>query len=146
MIAVFSTWQPIYAGRGIATFPIGDSKKPSIRGWQRVGLKASADLAAKFKDADALGYITGYRSNVTILDIDTTDERVTEDAIRRHGQPAIITRTASGKRHLHYRYNGERHRIRPFQGLPIDVLGDHGYALAAPSRVAAGIYEIPTVT
>jgi hypothetical protein len=33
---VFSEWQPKYAARGIATFPIGEAKKPSIRGWQKV--------------------------------------------------------------------------------------------------------------
>jgi len=84
----------------------------------------------------------GRRSNVTVLDIDTTDEKVAQDAIRRHGQPAIITRTASGKFHHLYQYNGERRRIRPWSQLPIDVLGDNGYAVAAPSKLASGSYEI----
>jgi hypothetical protein len=142
MTGIFPKWQPRYAERGIATFPIGDGKKPSIRAWQKVGLKGSAELAEKFANADALGYVTGRRSNVTVLDIDTTDEKAAEDAIRRHGQPAIVTRTASGKSHLLYRYNGEGRRIRPWPDLPIDVLGDRGYALAAPSKLATGAYEI----
>src|SRR5215470_15417751 len=141
-MSVFAQWQPIYAERRIATFPVGDAKRPSIRGWQKVGLKGSGELAKKFTDADALGYVTGRRSNVTVLDIDTMDEKVAQDAIRRHGQPAIITRTASGKFHHLYRYNGERRRIRPWPELPIDVLGDNGYALAAPSKLATGSYEI----
>jgi Bifunctional DNA primase/polymerase, N-terminal len=138
---IFSRWQPIYAEHKIATFPVGEAKKPGIRGWQKVGLKGSGDLAAKFKDADALGYVTGRRSN-TVLDIDTAEEKIAEDAIGRHGQPVIVTRTASGKFHLHYKYNGERRRIRPWPGLPIDVLGDNGYVLAAPSKLATGSYEI----
>jgi hypothetical protein len=142
MSGIFSRWQPRYAERGISTFPVDETKRPRIRGWQRVGLKGSAELANKFGDADALGYVTGRRSNVTVLDIDTTDERVVADAIQQHGQPAIITRTASGKFHHLYRYNGERRRIRPWSELPIDLLGDNGYALAAPSRTAAGSYEI----
>src|SRR5262245_14175773 len=142
MSGIFSRWQPRYAEHGIATFPTGETKKPSIRGWQKVGLKGSAELANKFGDADALGYVTGCLSNVTALDIDTTDEKVAADAIRRHGQPAIITRTASGKFHHLYRYSGERRRIRPWPELPIDVLGDNGYALAAPSKIATGSYEI----
>src|SRR5262244_1263230 len=142
MTGIFPKWQPRYAERGIATFPIGDGKKPSIRAWQKVGLKGSAELAEKFANADALGYVTGRRSNVTVLDIDTTDEKVAQDAIRRHGQPAIITRTASGKFHHLYQYNGERRRIRPWSQLPIDVLGDNGYAVAAPSKLASGSYEI----
>jgi hypothetical protein len=140
--SIFSTWQPVYAERGIATFPVGADKRPSIRGWQKVGLRGSAQLADKFKDADALGYVTGRRSNVTVLDIDTVEERVAEDAIHRHGQPSIITRTASGKFHHLYRYNGERRRIRPWPDRPIDLLGDNGYALAAPSKLEKGSYEI----
>jgi hypothetical protein len=139
---VFSRWQPVYAEHKIATFPVGEAKKPSIRGWQKVGLKGSSELAAKFTDTDALGYVTGRRSNVTVLDIDTTDEKIAADAIGRHGQSAIVTRTASGKYHLLYRYNGERRRIRPWSELPIDVVGDNGYVLAAPSKIATGSYEI----
>ena len=142
MSGIFSRWQPPYAQHGIATFPVDQTKKPRIRGWQKVGLKGSTELANKFGDADALGYVTGRRSNVTVLDIDTTDEKVAADAIRQHGQPAIITRTASRKFHHLYRYNGERRRIRPWPELPIDVLGDNGYALAAPSQTATGSYEI----
>jgi len=142
MSGIFSRWQPRYAEKGIATFPVGETKKPCVRGWHKAGLKYSAVLASKFLNADALGYVTGRRSNVTVLDIDTPDEKIAEDAIGRHGQPIIVTRTASGKHHLLYRYNGERRRIRPWPGLPIDLLGDNGFALAAPSKLATGSYEI----
>jgi hypothetical protein len=138
----YSQFQPVYAAHGIATFPVGETKKPSIRGWQKVGLNGSAELARKFTNSDAFGYVTGRRSSVTVLDIDTTNERVAADAIRRHGQPRIILRTASGKFHHLYRHNGERRRIRPWPDLPIDLLGDNGYALAAPSKLATGSYEI----
>lgn len=143
MSGVFAQWQPEYAAHGIATFPVEDTKKPGIRGWQKVGLKGSAELAAKFTNAEALGYVTGRRGNVTVLDIDTTDEKVAEDAICRHGQPRIIVRTASGKFHHLYRYNGERRRIRPWPDRPIDLLGDNGYALAAPSKLAIGSRSLP---
>ena len=139
---IFRRWQPAYAERGIATFPVTEAKVPGISNWQRVGLKGSSQLAAKFNSADAFGFVTGGRSNITVLDIDTTDEKVVRDAIARHGQPGIVTRTASGKFHLLYRYNGERRRIRPWKPLPIDLLGDNGYAVAAPSRIARGSYEI----
>ena len=142
MSGIFSMWQPRYAERGVPTFPVDETKKPRIRSWQSVGLKGSAELANKFDDANALGYVTGRRSNVTVLDIDTTEENIAADAIQGHGQPAIITRTASGKFHHLYRYNGERRRIRPWSELPIDLLGDNGYALAAPSKTATGSYEI----
>jgi hypothetical protein len=142
MSGVFSRWQSEYAAHDIATFPVGEAKKPCITAWQKVGLGASAELATKFTDANAFGYVTGRRSKVTVLDIDTTDQKIAEDAIRQHGQPAIIIRTASGKFHHLYRYDGEHRRIRPWPELPIDLLGDNGYALAAPSKIATGSYEI----
>src|SRR5262249_23105510 len=117
--SIFSTWQPIYAERGIATFPVGENKKPSVRGWMNAGQGRSTAWAAKFRAARALGYVTGRRSNVTVLDIDTTDEKVAQDAIRRHGQPAVVVRTASRKFHHLYRYNGERRRIRPWPDRPV---------------------------
>src|SRR5262249_23181076 len=141
-LGVFSKWQPEYAARGIATFPVGEAKKPCIKRWHKVGLNGSAELAAKFTNANALGYITGRRSNVTVLDVDTIDEKVLDGALQRHGQAAIITRTASGKFHALYRYNGERRRIRPWPDLPIDLLGDGGYALGAQSKLDKGSYEI----
>ena len=138
----FADWQQLYASKQIATFPIHPDKKPAIRGWHKVGLRGSRELAAKFTDANAFGFLTGKRSGVTIVDIDTTDERVTADSMARHGDPIIITRTASGKRHLLYRYAGERRRIRPWPGLDIDVLGDGGFAVAPPSILERGSYEI----
>jgi len=139
---IFSRWQPVYAERKIATFPLNEEKRPRIKRWQMIGIPGSTELANKFTDAEAFGFVTGKRSGVTILDIDTPDENVTADAITRHGDPRIITRTASGKHHLFYRYNGEGRRIRPWGGLEIDVLGDNGLAVAAPSKLIKGAYEI----
>jgi hypothetical protein len=85
-VSIFKRWQPEYAARGIATFPVRETKTPAIKYWQKIGLKGSAILADK-KSADAFGYVTGRRANITVLDIDTIDERVSEDAIARHGQP-----------------------------------------------------------
>src|SRR5262249_22517918 len=73
---------------------------------------------------------------------DTPDEKIAADAIGRHGQSAVVVRTASRKFHHLYRYNGERRRIRPWPDRPIDILGDNGFALAAPSELATGSYEI----
>jgi bifunctional DNA primase/polymerase-like protein len=116
--------------------------------WGHVGLRASAILAReKFANAGAFAYRCGKRSKVTVADVDSTDEKLVAETIAKHGQPGIITRTASRKFHLLYRWNGERRRIRPWgKGLPIDILGEGkgqgGYAIAAPSEVEGGVYEI----
>ena len=75
-------------------------KRPSVRGYPRIGLRASAELASKFADAPGLGIMCGERSRVTVLDVDTTDERVLADALSRHGPtPRLSARPAeSGMR------------------------------------------------
>jgi hypothetical protein len=84
----------------------------------------------------------GERSRVTVLDIDTSDERVLADALNRHGPTPIIVRTASGKFHGWYRHNDERRRIRPWgDDLPIDLLGTGGFVIAPPSATQFGCYE-----
>jgi Bifunctional DNA primase/polymerase, N-terminal/Primase C terminal 1 (PriCT-1) len=139
---VFQTFQPQYAARHIATFPIGMNKRPAVRGYPRIGLRASAELASKFVDATALGFMCGRRSKVTVLDIDTSDERLLADALSRHGPTPIIVRTASGKWHAWYRHSDERRRIRPWgNDLPIDLLGG-GFVIAPPSATQRGCYEL----
>src|SRR6516164_10202458 len=138
---VFQTFQPQYAAHRIATFPVVD-KRPAVRGYPRIGLRASAELASKFVDATALGFMCGRRSRVTVLDIDTSDERLLTDAFSRHGATPIIVRTASGKFHAWYRHSNERRRIRPWgDDLPIDLLGSGGFVIAPPSTTGRGSYE-----
>jgi hypothetical protein len=83
----------------------------------------------------------GRRSRITVLDVDTTDERILADALDRHGRTPIIARTASEKFHAYYRHNGERRWIRPRRDVPIDILGSKGYIVAPPSRVGSGQYQ-----
>ena len=140
-VGIFSDFQPIYAERGIATFPLRDNKQPAVKYWNKIGLPASRKFAEKFADADALGFVTNERNGLSIIDIDTTDEQVVADALVRHGDTPMIARTASGKAHIYYRHNGERRRIRPWDGLPIDLLGAGGLVVAPPTVVTRGRYE-----
>ena len=54
---VFKKWQSLYAEKGIATFPVNDNKKPCTKGYDRVGLNGSAELAEKFSEAEAFGFL-----------------------------------------------------------------------------------------
>jgi hypothetical protein len=141
MSGVFSLWQPRYAERRIATFPVGKDKKPAIKNWNKIGLKGSEQLAAKFFDHDALGFPLGPASAITIIDVDIKDPRLLEDAQARYGRSPFIVETGGGY-HAYYRYGGERRHIKPWgPELPIDVLGG-GYAVAAPSVGTKGSYQI----
>jgi len=137
----FRDWQPIYAERGITLIPCGPNKAPLVKNPQRFGRDASAGLANKFSDASAFGYYCGRRNGITVLDVDTTDERVLADAMKCHGQTPVVVRTGSGKFHALYRFNNERRAIRAWEGKPIDLLGA-GLAIAPPSVVAKGQYQI----
>jgi hypothetical protein len=137
----FALWQPTYAEHGIATFPLRPDKAPAIRGFNKVGLRGSEQLAFKFAKADALAFMCGTSNKVTVGDIDTTDERVLADFLTRHGATPVVIRTASGKFHAWYRHNGERRRIRPWPERPIDILGRGGFVVAPPSRIGRRRYR-----
>ena len=111
LMGVFAEWQAKYAAAGIATFPVkieGKDKKPLIKGYQRTGLKGSAELARKFTKADALALMLGPRSKVEIIDVDTKDERALADALSTYGDTRVISRTASGGGfHAWYRHSAE---------------------------------------
>ena len=139
--AVFGDAQPIYAEHGIATFPVKESKAPAVRNYLKMGLDTSRGLVIKFPDAPAIGFATKPRNGVSILDIDTPDEKVLADALDRHGHTPLIARTGSGKFHAYYRHNGERRKIRPWRGVAIDLLGTGGFVVAPPSEVTKGEYR-----
>ena len=139
---VFETSQAQYAAHRIATFPVGMNKRPAVRGYPRIGLRASCELAGKFVEAPALGFMCGERSGITVLDVDTTEEQVLADALGRHGATPIVVHTASGKWHAWYRHSHERRRIRPWgDDLPIDLLGTGGFVIAPPSATHRGCYQ-----
>jgi hypothetical protein len=92
----FENWQAEYAAHRIATFPIGPNKIPLVKHHSRFGLVGSAKIARRFADASAIGFMGGPRSGITVLDVDTNDERVFADALNRHGPTPVVVRTGSG--------------------------------------------------
>ena len=137
---VFSEWQPLYAERRIATFPVNADKRPAIRRWNQITLRGSARLAERFHKADAFGFQLGPKSQITALDIDSQDEAILADALTYHGDTPFIVRTGGGY-HAYYSYAGERRLIRPYNNKPIDILGG-GFVVAPPSVSQKGTYQI----
>jgi len=136
----FSDWQADYAAHRVATFPVGADKKPMVSRYNRFGLIGSSEVASKFANAPAIGFMAGKRNRITSLDCDSRDERVLADAMNRHGQTPLVMRTGSGHFQAWYRHNGERRKIRPDHNVPIDILGS-GLVVAPPSRGAKGNYQ-----
>ena len=143
-MGIFSEWQPQYQAHGIPTFPVrfvGKDKKPAVTGYLRTGSRRSAEFAAKFPDSEAFG-LAVKPNRLTILDVDTNDERILTAAMDRHGaSPFIVRSGGSGNYQAWYRNNGERRRIKPDPRQPIDVLGD-GYVVAPPSKGTNSAYQI----
>jgi hypothetical protein len=137
---IFSAWQPQYAEKGIATFPVGEDKKPLTQKYLRTGLKGSAQLAEKFADADAFGFAPGYQSGITVVDVDARSKALLDLVQEQYGPTPFVVQTARGH-HLWYQNRGERRQIRPEPDKPIDILGS-GFVVAPPSRVAKGEYRI----
>jgi hypothetical protein len=141
-MGTFADWQPRYAEAGIATFPVrvdGSSKKPAVKGYLRVGQPGSKQLLLRFGGFDAFGFGLGSRSKITVLDVDSNDEKVLAGALARHGTPPIIVRSGSGNFQAWFKHGGEGRRIRPFPGKPVDILGG-GYVVAPPSRGSVAPY------
>ena len=110
------------------------------RGGIRSDLRAPQNSPRSSPKANALGFQLGPRSGVTVLDVDTRNEGVIEDAFDRHGPSPFIVRTGGGY-HAYYRHGGEKRHIRPYADQPIDILGG-GLVVAPPSVSAKGRYEI----
>ena len=122
-----------FIARGIPVVPTrgDDGKRPAINNWQKLGLRGSRKLLESGKHDDSnLAFIAGKRSGLTVLDVDTQCQKTLNEALARFGCSPIVIRTASGKFHAYYRYNGEGRKIRPIPD--VDILGG-GICVAPPS-------------
>jgi hypothetical protein len=132
---IFADNVEAYLTAGLPAFPVNTQlKKPMVKGWQHSSPRRSRAWArvAKLGSASGLGVLMGAPSGLTEIDVDGDGEAWLALAVERFGDTPIKIRTASGKAKLWYRSNGEGRRIRPFEALPIDVLGG-GFTIAPPS-------------
>lgn len=146
MAGIFESWQPEYAARGIATFPLrsDDRKRPSVSNYHLMGLRASRQLALKWGDAEGFGCMAGSHNRLTVVDIDARGaegERLLADVQREIGSSRFVVRTGGGGFHAYYRHNGEGRKIRLDPRRPIDLLGG-GQLVLPPSMGSKAPYEI----
>lgn len=137
---IFGAVAPQYAEQGIRVIPTGgpDGKRPKIKNWHRVGLRAVPELMQKFSTAN-VAVIDGHCGGITRIDID--DPSLIDACIERFGDTPIKVGTPSGGLHLWYRANGE-YRKTHIDGQKVDVLGRGGYGVAPPSiNPQKGRYE-----
>lgn len=135
----FPALQAAYAAHRVATYPLTADKTPAVRAYDRIGAPYSAQLALKYPEATAAGFVAGPRNRITVIDIDSPDDRLVDEMQGRFGATPLQVRTPSGGRHLYYRHGGELRRIRLLPS--VDLLGA-GNVVAAGSTVPKGHYEI----
>jgi hypothetical protein len=144
----FKDWQSVYAAVGIATFPCeitpDGNKEPLVNGPKNI--RPTTRLRSpKHLNANLIGFMTGPCNGKTILDVDTTDERVLADAIARHGNTPVVTRSGGkGGFQAWYAWDGEKRdtiRYKAKYGVPIDILGATGIVIAPPSQGTTRQYE-----
>ena len=135
----FPAIQAAYAAHGVATYPLTAGKTPAVRAYNRIGAPYSAQLAMKFKTAEAAGFVAGRRNRLTIVDIDSTDRRLVDEMERMLGRSPLHVQTPSGGWHAYFRHDDEPRQIRVLPN--VDLLGG-GNVVAAGSRTPRGRYQI----
>ncbi len=98
-MGIFAKYQPVYAAHGIPTFPT-EGKKPAVSGYQTIGSRLSGQLPLKFPEAEALAFVAGTRTRVTVVDIDSPNDQLLNDTLKRFGETPIMVRSPSGGCHL----------------------------------------------
>ena len=134
----FPAIQAAYAAHGVATYPLTAGKVPAVRAYDRIRAPYSAQLALKFADAIAAGFVAGRRNRLTIVDVDSTDHRLVDEMERLLGSSPLHVQTPSGGWHAYFRHDGEPRAIR---ALPyVDLLGVRvTWSLRAPGRPRGAI-------
>lgn len=134
-MGVYAQHAQAYADAGLPVFPVNTrDKRPAVKGWQSASPRRARGWASKARlgESDGLGIVMGKPSGITEIDVDAVGDAWVSAALERFGDTPVVIHTASGKAKLWYRHNGEGRRVRPFNGQPIDVLGD-GFTIAPPS-------------
>jgi hypothetical protein len=91
----FQSLQAAYKKRGVAVCPVGSDKLPAIRHY-RIGASASPQLALKFAAIEAAGVCASRRNRITVVDIDSSDDRLMAKVEARFGVTPFRVRTPSG--------------------------------------------------
>jgi len=89
-------------------------------------------LVLRFPEAN-IGILTG-PSRLCVVDVDSTDERLVAEMLRRFGITPLMIETPSGGKHLYFRLSGEYCRnLRKSDGLPVDIKATGGFLVVPDS-------------
>jgi hypothetical protein len=139
-VGPFATDGPRWVEAGIPVVPL-NGKAPLVKNATKFTVAGSKRLLARQSFSAAnLGYLAGAKSGLVVIDVDDPADKWVALAIDRYGDTPCKINTATGKRHLLYRWQGEGRQIRPNPLEPIDILGG-GIVVAPPSVGEKGVYH-----
>lgn len=95
-LMTFQSLQAAYKKRGVAVCPVGSDKLPAIRHYRKIGPSASPQLALNFAAIEAAGVCASRRNRITVVDIDSSDDRLMAKVEARFGVTPFRVRTPSG--------------------------------------------------
>ena len=152
MAGIATATAEIYARHNIPAIPLGADKRPLVGRFKIATLSMAQSRAfmRRRPEATALGIPDGRLSGIVRIDIDEHGEHIERAVLERAGDTPAKVRTASGKRHLIYAYNGERRltgpngrsNARPWSDIKADLCGDGGFSVSPPSLCNGGTYEL----
>lgn len=141
----------VYASEGLRVVPIPHGKKhPPLDAWQKAATTDAATIEAwwtgLYRD-HGVGIATGPDSGVWVLDVDTAGDKDGAATLAELEDsyaplpPTVEATTGSGGRHLFFAWDAA-HPVRNNQsgkvGAYLDVRGEGGQVVAAPTRHASG--------
>lgn len=140
----------LYAEKGLHVIPIayGD-KKPVIKDWVENSTVDKEQLKAWFSEDELnIGVVTGEKSNIIVIDIDTkTDGDGRQSVALQESKigflpPTVTARTQRGGLHLFYRYPKGIGKITGKIGLlpNVDIRADGNQVVVFPSEGEHGSY------
>lgn len=133
-----------YGRLGFRVFPLKPGgKEPQVRGWNNVASKHEGTIRrlwGKWPNAN-IGIMTGQASGFFVVDVDDRNGGfdTLDQLIEKHGSLPITAKqiTGNGEHHL-FKCNGPVKTRNNALGNGIDIKGDGGYIVAAPSLHPSG--------
>jgi len=131
-----------YAARGLSIIPVKPDKKPCIKWQDFQSRKAAEDEIrswwGKWPDA-MIGIVTGEINGLFVVDCDSPEGFEAVQALLPDSLEIPMARTPRGGWHLYFQYPAGSGLTVQVNIMPkVDIRGEGGYVIAAPSSNADG--------
>ena len=136
-----------YLQKGFSVIPVGQDKRPLIK-WEKYQTERATtnQINSWFQQFPHMniGIVTGAISGVVVLDLDIKHGRNSQDLYKKglYIPPTVSARSGGGGEHFFFKHSGQYVKTTAGQllGEGVDIKGDGGYVVVAPSLHPSGNY------